>query len=258
MDNFIDRYQHGAHQQVWDELYALGSEIRSGSLYTEALAVAHETMRRVRVNIEVLIPRLQALGYEFGYESLRATHPHDAYLAEWIAKQPARYSPASEETTRQIAQFEHETGLLPLSLRAFYREVGNVNFVGRHPQWNRFFQLSPRAYGFDPLMVVDFSEATLEFPYWKEEYAGAEDAPPEPLYIAPDYMMKYYVSGSGGYEMEFPNAAIDGRLLHEWHNTTFVNYLRICLRYGGIPGLESIEHFIEEELAYLRKDLLPI
>jgi len=258
MDNFIDRYQHGAHKQVWDELYALGSEIRNGSLSTEALAVAHETMRRVRVNIELLIPRLQALGYEFGYESLRATHPHDAYLAEWIAKQPARYRPASQETTRQMAQFEQETGLLPLSLRAFYREVGCVNFVGRHPQWNRFFQLSPRAYGFDPLMVVDFSEATVEFPYWKEEYAGAEDAPPEPLSIAPDYMQKYYVSGAGGYEMEFPNAAIDGRLLHEWHHTTFVNYLRICLYYGGVPGLQLISSFIPDELAYLREDLLPI
>ncbi len=258
MKSFVTRYQQGACEQVWDELYTLGPAVRQGDLYPDAEAVAMETMRRVRHNIELLIPRLEELGYQFGYESLRETDPHNASLAEWIAEQPARYSPASEETTRQIAQFEHETGLLPLSLRAFYLEVGSVNFVGRHPQWNRFFRKRPRAYGFDPLMVVDFSEATLEFPYWKEEYAGAEDAPPEPLYIAPDYMQKYYVSGAGGYEMEFPNAAIDGRLLHEWHKTTFVNYLRICLRYGGIPGLESIERFIEEELAYLRKDLLPI
>src|SRR5260370_42307127 len=181
MDNFIDRYQHGAHKQVWDELYALGSEIRSGSLYTEALAVAHETMRRVRVNIELLIPRLQTLGYEFGYESMRAMEPNDAYLAEWIAEQPARYNPASEETTRQIAQFEQETGLLPLSLRTFYREVGCVNFVGWHHQWERFFRSSPRAYGFDPLLVGEFSEAPVDFPYWTHDYAGAENAPSAPL-----------------------------------------------------------------------------
>src|SRR6266700_6357756 len=103
MKSFVARYQQGACEQVWNELYALGNQIRSDLLYPEAMAVAHETMRRVRVNIELLIPRLQTIGYEFGYESLRATHPHDAYLAEWIAKQPARYSPASEETTRQIA-----------------------------------------------------------------------------------------------------------------------------------------------------------
>src|SRR5260370_20756393 len=108
---------------------------------------------------------------------MRAMEPNDAYLAEWIAEQPARYSPASEETTRQIAQFEQETGLLPLSLRTFYREVGCVNFVVWHHQWDRLFRLSPRAYGFAPSMVVDFSEATVEFTYWKEEYAGAENAP---------------------------------------------------------------------------------
>jgi hypothetical protein len=215
MGSYLSRYQQGECQLVWQELSALGKDVHQAEMYHDAWAVAVETMKRVRHNVAVLIPRLEVLGYQFGYESLRATHPHDAYLAEWIAEQPARYRPASQETTRQIAQFEQETGLLPLSLRAFYREVDCVNFVGRHPQWNRFFQLSPRAYGFDPLMVVDFSEATVEFPYWKEEYAGAEDAPPEPLYIAPGYMQKYYVSGAGGYEMEFPNAAIDGRLLHE-------------------------------------------
>src|SRR6266700_766572 len=221
MKSFVARYQQGACEQVWNELYALGNQIRSDLLYPEALAVAHETMRRVRVNIELLIPRLQTIGYEFGYEWLRASDPHNASLAEWIAEQPAIYAPPSEKIGLKIAQFEQETGLLPLSLRAFYLEVGSVNFVGWHPRWDRFSR-------------------------------------PEPLYIAPGELEKYYTSGAGGYEMEFPNAAIDGRLLREWHKTTFVNYLRMCLRYGGISGLESIEHFIEEDLAYLRKDLLPI
>jgi hypothetical protein len=258
MKSFVARYQQGACEQVWNELYALGSEIRSDLLYPEALAVAHETMRRVRVNIELLIPRLHTIGYEFGYEWLRASDPHNASLAEWIAEQPAIYAPPSEKIGLKIAQFEQEAGLLPLSLRAFYLEVGSVNFMGWNPHWDRFFRSEPRAIGIDPLVVVDFSEAVLEFPQWKEEYAGVEDAPPEPLYIAPGELEKYYTSGSGGYEMEFPNAAIDGRLLRERHKTTFVNYLRMCLHYGGISGLESIEHFIEEELAYLRKDLLPI
>lgn len=81
-DNFIDWCQYSAYKRVWDKLYALGSEIRSDSLYPEALGVAHETMRRVHLNIELLILHLQALGYEFGYESLRAMDPHNASLAE--------------------------------------------------------------------------------------------------------------------------------------------------------------------------------
>jgi hypothetical protein len=258
MHEWLERYRQGDCEQVWEELYTLGPAVCQEPVYSDALAVAHETMRRVRVNIELLIPRLQTIGYEFGYEWLRASDPQNPSLAKWIAEQPAIYTPPPEETERQIVQFEQETGLLPLSLRAFYLEVGSVNFMGWNPHWDRFFRSEPRAIGIDPLMVVDFSEAVLEFPQWKEEYAGVEDAPPEPLYIAPGELEKYYTSGSGGYEMEFPNAAIDGRLLRERHNTTFVNYLRMCLRYGGISGLESIERFIEEELAYLRKDLLPI
>jgi hypothetical protein len=33
-----------------------------------------------------------------------------------------------------------------------------------------------------------------------------------------------------------PNDGIDGQLLWERHLTTFVNYLRICFRWGGFPG----------------------
>jgi hypothetical protein len=36
-------------------------------LFADALAVARETMRRVRHNVEALIPRLIAAGYQFGY-----------------------------------------------------------------------------------------------------------------------------------------------------------------------------------------------
>ena len=36
-------------------------------MYSDALAPARETMRRARWNIETLIPRLIALGYQFSY-----------------------------------------------------------------------------------------------------------------------------------------------------------------------------------------------
>ncbi len=46
-------------------------------------------------------------------------------------------------------------------------------------------------------------------------------------------------------------------LLSEWHHMTFVPYLRVCLHYGGLPGLERISNLIPDELAYLREGLLP-
>src|SRR5215472_15665414 len=65
MASFLSRYQRGEHEQVWTELLALGEQVREERLYLDALAVARETMRRVRYNIEMLIPRLKDIGYHF-------------------------------------------------------------------------------------------------------------------------------------------------------------------------------------------------
>ena len=67
MGTFLDRYLQGEHKAVWDELVMMGSAIQAMPLYADALDVAHETMRRARYNIELLIPRLVAVGYQFGY-----------------------------------------------------------------------------------------------------------------------------------------------------------------------------------------------
>ena len=58
--------------------------------------------------------------------------------------------------------------------------------------------------------------------------------------IAPDEWQKYDVSGCGAYELAVPNPAADARLLTERHRTTFVKYLRICLRWAGFPKLEQM------------------
>jgi hypothetical protein len=62
---FYDRYQTGEHQQVWLELVALGDAVRQEPVYSDALAVASETMRRARENIQTLIGRLYDIGYNF-------------------------------------------------------------------------------------------------------------------------------------------------------------------------------------------------
>lgn len=68
LPSLYDRYQAGEHQQVWSDLIALGDAVRNGPAYPDALAVAHETMRRAQSNIETLIARLHDLGYRFAGE----------------------------------------------------------------------------------------------------------------------------------------------------------------------------------------------
>ncbi len=61
--NYLERYTNGEHEQVWDDLLALGAAMREKEVYPDALAVARETMRRVRQNIELLINRLVQIGF---------------------------------------------------------------------------------------------------------------------------------------------------------------------------------------------------
>src|SRR5436309_3059403 len=54
MVGFLERYRGGEHEAVWAELLALGEQVRSEPLYSEARAVAGETMTRGRRNLELL------------------------------------------------------------------------------------------------------------------------------------------------------------------------------------------------------------
>ena len=64
----------------------------------------------------VIADRLNSLGYLF--------------------ETPSAVFPGPEpDTDAAIARIEHEVGPLPLCLMLFWRLIGNVNFMGQHPQW---------------------------------------------------------------------------------------------------------------------------
>ncbi len=271
---YLERYVVGEYAQVWDELVALGAAVREEPLYGDALAVARETMRRVRHNIEMLIPRLETVGYEFGYGWAEGrgfpTAPPDPI-----------FSPPQPNVARVIAELERRAGVLPLSLRAFYEIVGAVNFVGAAPEAWRDWHSTPD--GLDALYVYSAEVAVEDAITWREQYgdvteeewdlpgldeedlcdARAYAALPHDCWlvpIAPDEWHKYDISGCGAYEIAIPNLAADARLLTQRHRTTFVNYLRICLRWAGFPKLEQIPGAASalSGLSALTRDLLPI
>jgi hypothetical protein len=62
---FHERYVSGDFVGVWKDLVALSHEVRYDPIAADALAVAYETMHRAAANIEILVTRLQALGYKF-------------------------------------------------------------------------------------------------------------------------------------------------------------------------------------------------
>src|SRR5690348_9639624 len=63
--SLLRRYLAGEHEAVWAEMMALGPRVREASCIDDAWAVARETMRRARHNVELIIRRLDQLGYQF-------------------------------------------------------------------------------------------------------------------------------------------------------------------------------------------------
>ena len=243
MTTFLDRYLRGECKRVWDELYIQGEAIQQEPLLSDAVAVATETMLRVRTNIERITARLHSLGYAFG------TYP-DGHTKIYGYTQPHHQPKRNIE--KEIAEFEQLEGVgkLPLSLKLFWQTVGNVDWMGYHPHWPAYS---------DPLVVYSIEVAKSEYGDWR--YAvdeGDVEAGQFGIPIAPDYFHKDNVSGGAPYTIFVPNAAIDAVIEYERHQTTFVNYLRICFAHGGFPGVEWHNGDIPKLMAELSDELLPI
>jgi hypothetical protein len=210
--NYLERYQNGEYEQVWKELQALEANVRQQPYLSQAQAVATETMRRVRRNCERIISRLQGLGYVLG------TYPDGT-------RRSYRVAPLTLPSDRMRAdreELESEAGPLPLSLIAFWQEVGAVDLVGMHRSW---------PHGLDPL-VVDPPEGPLSDLYDEDDEVFVA--------LAPDDLHKDNVSGGDPYGLQLPNPSADFLLIYERHDLLFVPYLRLAiLRWGGFPGLEG-------------------
>lgn len=255
MATFLERYEAGEYEQVWDELMALGGRVRDDWVYAEALSVARATMRRARHNIETLIPRLEAVGYHLGYD----------WLAEdersFAIGQPPAFAPPQSDAPTRLVELEALAGPIPLSLRAWYETVGAVNLVGTAPQG---WRLDERA---DPLYVYPIEDVLAEYAEWNAAHTTWEldktldksyDPGPFRVPIAPDYYLKYRISGGMWYHIVLPNPAVDAVLEAERHAARFVTYLRLCFRWGGLPGLDPTADVPAPELAFLTRDLLPL
>lgn len=246
---YLERYLNGEYEQVWAELLALDGQIREEPLYSDALAVAHETMSRVKHNIELLKQRLYELNYKFV-----ADDPHWGGALEQYFQQM--------DTAATIARLENIGLTLPLSLKVFYEIVGRVDFRGSHPRLSEYSGF----YDDYTELAVDYSDPMVVWPPDEqdlEEYLDAsedEEITTNSYYaeIAPDEVHKANVSGGSPYSILLGEQTIDGVLTGDRGYGTFVEYLRLCFCWGGFPGFKRSNNLPAEELAYLTKDLLPI
>jgi hypothetical protein len=301
MATLLEQYKSGDHVAVWEELVALGDEISHKRVYADAVGVATETMRRVRHNVELLIRRLDEMGYCFVTMEVRdhceaqaqkkflqantrralKLHPGDAItplssedLRSGVrataiksarkasqGKSPLKnhdvLEPPTRRTALQLGRLENMAGgPLPLSLRAWYEQVGAVSLLGYPETLQPELHMDPGTG--DPLMIAS-PDVLLRL--MKEE-GDEEDSPlwqggKMRLPLAPDRVFKASGGGADPYGMLIPNPCADG-IFDDGNDKTFVNYLRNALAWGGFPGWKSRKKQTREIVAKLTEGLLPL
>jgi hypothetical protein len=118
MRTWLDYYHEGRRMQAWTEMAGVGALIRRDELLDDAVAVARETMKHARTNVERLVEALPQLGYVFEESALGSP-----------------LTPATDSTPDDLDALERDIGTLPLALRIWFEEVGQVNLMGDHPDW---------------------------------------------------------------------------------------------------------------------------
>lgn len=233
--DFYSRYLRGEHAAVTAALDAAAQ--LTPDQQQEAKAVADVLMRRVRDNCTALVERLRAIGYDFslycdptenGGPSDPLTPPDAALLAD-------------------AAAVSARVGACPVTLDAFWRQVGGVALTGTHPDFPDML---------DPLVVYP-PAVVLEELRWID--ASEADVSAE-LPLSPDDYHKDNVSGGEAYCVALPQRGFDFILLHARDPAPrFVPYLRrVILECGGFSAL-SDDPVVAKRLPLdrLTRDLLP-
>jgi hypothetical protein len=285
MPTFLDRYNVGDRVEVWDDLTELGDGVRHPLYFEDAAAVAKETMRRARHNVETLIRRLDAMGYRFLDEvtAAQAQLVHFQAMDDMAGKTTSRsaaggsvadetdarlarrkadlvkaaakkrkdplddkfvFCPPDKATPKQLAKIERlARGPMPMSMRAWYEEVGGVSLMGSHPVLNP--QPANENNLPDPLVMCRMEDLM-------EQCTEREDDDLQ-LMLAPDALHKADISGDA-YYLSLPDRGADF-VFDDGKGATFVNYLRRAFAWGGFPGWEEAHNPPRELIAQLSEGL---
>jgi hypothetical protein len=274
--SYYDRYQGGEHEAVWADLLALGNGVHEEPVYSDALAVARETMSRARTNIETLIVRLDEIGYQF--ETARDTPPavvqqmvqvqramaqqlealYPVLLAdfsrgnrfeEFVSAFDKRLAPASTLDERSVYSRAQEwsrncisgletylLGPLPVSLRAWYECVEHVSFIGSHPVLNPVKQEHSAVQITTPANQMVLPDP-LAIMGLPDEVDYESWETAGGYPIAVDEFFKAKINRDHRYYIDFRDSRAD-TIFRDWRNDYFVAYLRRVFKWGGFPGLE--------------------
>ncbi|UOE47258.1 hypothetical protein MTO98_22905 [Mucilaginibacter sp. SMC90] len=224
---FIERYLSGeGGTSVYEDIYGLKEKAFQSEHFDDVYAVLTETFKRVTFNLNVIYQELNNINYVF---KTVFTSNSDKPLVLPL--------PNTDNLISELEDSVADFGKIPLSLKLFYQIVGTCNFA-----WDYENQPNLLWEGADPIQIASLDDLVdyVTTDEWKEYISDSleydEDEIPA-LELAADYLHKDNISGGPAYSLEITkDETIDGLFLNECNETTFINYLRICIENCGFPG----------------------
>ncbi len=228
---FYERYINGETEDVYKDILALEQEVFSPERFVDIDRVLTETFQRVKYNLEVIYIELKNINYNFKIDPKNNFEkPIHAALAD------------TDLLLVKLDTAVEKFGYVPLSLKYFYKIVGAVNFCWDYKtkeelMWNMA----------DPIQIASLDGVVEEVidKNWKEhiqQYVDDDEFGCAFLDLAADDLHKDNISGGQSYAIEITKSpSIDSTFMNEPHNTTFINYIRICFQSCGFPGITRLD-----------------
>jgi hypothetical protein len=231
--NFYDRYVNREDgRTIYNEIDKLGSKAFESENFAEIQQVLTETFQRVTYNLDIIYSELRKINYAFKTE----------YKFNF-EKPLLRPLPGTDELLIALDNELMEFGHVPYSLKMFYKIVGGCNFV-----WD--YEKTPEMYWecADPIQIGSLDDVVSEVSTgdWKEylrEGLLEGDYEFPHIQLAADYLHKDNISGGPPYSIQLTKEpCIDSLFLNEPNETTFINYLRICMENCGFSRIAKPEY----------------
>lgn len=227
---FYERYLNGETKEVYNDIYELGSDAFLPSNSVEIEKVLTETFERVAYNLGIIYKELVNINYLFKTDF--------QFNFERPLLNPL---PNTDSLLEKLEESVKPFGFVPLSLKMFYKIVGACNFGWDYDTNEDFIW----EYA-DPIQIISLDDlisiVTDEYAFetFQEYY---EDDGFVSLELSADYFHKDNISGGQGYALQVTSKpSVDGKFLYEEHNTTFINYLRICFENCGFSRITNPEN----------------
>lgn len=196
--------------------------------------------------------------------TMRRVAPHVDRLAEQLTELglvpalPVR-EPSSEKDLRDLDLLRSEIGAMPVALEACFRQIGGAWFAGDCPVLHECYSQGSQ-YGAAPVLPDPLVLPTVEHlrVSWKEYREAVEDDPEvgeEGFFFdfAPDELHKANISGAT-HEIDMTQNVADPVIhgIGDRPGITLVEYLRVSIAWGGMPGWSFKPDQVPTALAALR------